>query len=257
MLEIMKTLYSLIAIFAVSFLISCTKEGTSVNTAANSTGAGGSTARFTIAGNYLYIVDNMSLKTFDITTNNSPVYKSKTEIGLNIETIFPYQDKLFIGSSSTMYIYSLTDPTKTERLGKAEYTIRMSCDPVVAKDSVAYATLRASGPCGGGQSALVVYNIKNPTAPQLMNTVSLFGPYGLGIKNNLLYVCEGSQGLKVYNVTGAYQPVYVSTINILNTSFYDVIPYGNILIAQVNDGFILYDIGTNPMQPAFLSRILN
>ena len=256
MLEIMKTLYHLIGILFVSILVNCTKEGTSMNGAAT-TGAGGSTARFTIAGNYLYIVDNLSLKTFDISTNNSPVYKSRTEIGINIETIFPYQDKLFIGSSSTMYIYSLADPSKPEPLGKAEYTIRMSCDPVVAKDSVAYATLRASGPCGGGQSALVVYNIKNPTAPQLMNTVPLFGPYGLGIKNNSLYVCEASQGLEVYNVTNAYQPVYVSTINVPNTSFYDVIPYGNILIAQVNDGFILYDIGTNPMQPALLSRILN
>ena len=107
------------------------------------------------------MVDNVSLKAFDISSNTTPVYKSKTEIGINIETIFPYQDKLFIGSSSTMYIYSLSDPSRPTQLGKAEYTIRMSCDPVVAKDSVAYATLRATGPCGGGQSALVVYNIKN------------------------------------------------------------------------------------------------
>ena len=112
----MKTLYHLIAIVVLSALISCTKESAGVNGAA-SAGAGGSTARFTIAGNYLYVVDNLSLKAFDISTNNSPVYKSKTEIGINIETIFPYQDKLFIGSSSTMYIYSLTDPSKPSLLG--------------------------------------------------------------------------------------------------------------------------------------------
>ncbi len=252
----MKTFYHLITIFILSTLISCSKESASVN-GASATGAGGSTARFTIAGSYLYVVDNLSLKAFDISTNNSPVYKSKTLIGVNIETIFPYQNKLFIGSSSTMYIYSLTDPSKPERLGKAEYTIRMSCDPVVARDSVAYATLRASSRCGGGMSALVVYNIKNISSPQLMKSVPLIGPYGLGIKNNTLYVCEASSGLWVYNITNAYDPAFVSNINVSNTSFYDVIPYGNILIAQVNDGFILYDIGTNPMQPAFLSRILN
>ena len=253
----MKTFYHLIVIFALSALISCTKESASVNGASFATGAGGSTARFTIAGNYLYVVDNLSLKAFDISTNNSPVYKSKTDIGVNIETIFPYQDKLFIGSTSTMYIYSLADPSKPERIGKAEYTIRMSCDPVVAKDSVAYATLRANGPCGGGQSALVVYNIKNVSSPQLMRTVSLSGPYGLGMKNNALYVCEASNGLWIYNITNAYDPAFVSNIHVINTGFYDVIPYGNILIAQVNDGFILYDIGTNPMQPTFLSRISN
>src|SRR6185436_20994084 len=151
MLEIMKTLYNLIAIFILPVLISCTKE-TAANGAA-SAGAGGSTARFTIAGNYLYVVDNLSLKAFDISSNKSPVYKSKTEIGINIETIFPYQDKLFIGSSSTMYVYSLSDPTRPIQLGKAQYTIRMSCDPVVVKDNAAYATLRADGPCGWGMSS--------------------------------------------------------------------------------------------------------
>jgi len=252
----MKTLYYLIAIFSLPALVNCTKESNSVN-GATSTGAGGSTARFTIAGNYLYVVDNVSLKAFEISASASPVYKSKTEIGINIETIFPYQDKLFIGSSSSMYIYSLTNPSRPERLAQAEYTIRMACDPVVARDSVAYATLRATSRCGGTQSALVVYNIKNTSSPQLMKTIWLSSPYGLGIKNNSLYVCEGASGIKVFNVTNAFNPIEVAEIRGNNTTFYDVIPYSNILIAQVNDGFILYDIGTNPMQPAFLSRILN
>lgn len=252
----MKTLYHLITIFILSALISCTKDMASANGAA-STGAGGSTARFTIAGNYLYVVDNLSLKAFDISSNTSPVYKSKTEIGINIETIFPYQDKLFIGSSSTMYVYSLSDPSRPSQLGKAEYQIRMSCDPVVARDSVAYATLRSNGPCGFSQSALVVYNIKNISSPQLMKSLFLTTPYGLGIKNNSLYVCEGPYGIRVFNIANTYDPIQVHEIRSNNTTFYDVIPYGNILIAQVNDGFILYDIGTNPMQPAFLSRILN
>jgi len=250
----MKILYHLIAIVVLSALISCGKEMTANG---GSTGAGGSTARFTIAGNYLYVVDNVSLKAFDISSNTIPVFKSKTEIGINIETIFPYQDKLFIGSSSTMYVYSLSDPSRPTQLGKAEYTIRMSCDPVVARDSVAYATLRATGPCGGSSSALVVYNIKNISSPQLMKSLFLTAPYGLGIKNNSLYVCEGLGGIRVFNITNTYEPSQVSEIRVSNTTFYDVIPYGNILIAQVNDGFILYDIGTNPMQPAFLSRILN
>jgi len=250
----MKILYHLIAIVVLSALISCGKEMTANG---GSTGAGGSTARFSIAGNYLYVVDNVSLKAFDISSNTTAVFKSKTEIGINIETIFPYQDKLFIGSSSTMYVYSLSDPSRPTQLGKAEYTIRMSCDPVVARDSVAYATLRATGPCGGSSSALVVYNIKNISSPQLMKSLFLTAPYGLGIKNNSLYVCEGLGGIRVFNITNTYEPSQVSEIRVSNTTFYDVIPYGNILIAQVNDGFILYDIGTNPMQPAFISRILN
>jgi hypothetical protein len=255
MLAIMKTIKNLLTVFLVTAAINCTKEST--NGANPQSGAGGSTAKFTIAGNYLYVVDHTSLKSFEITNQSNPVYRSKTEIGINIETIFPYEDKLFIGSSSTMYIYSLNDPAIPARISKADYTIRMSCDPVVAKDSVAYATLRASGPCGGGQSALVVYNIKNVSLPVLMNTVGLAGPYGLGVKDSALYVCEGNGGLRVFNVRKAYNPVYVRDITASNTAFFDVIPYGNILIAQVNDGFILYDTGADRLRPVFLSRILN
>jgi hypothetical protein len=251
----MKTIIFILLFILVIFLTdSCNKE--SADTAANTqSGAGGSTARFTISGNYLYVVDHTSLKSFDISNQANPIYKSKTEIGINIETIFPYQDKLFIGSSSSMYIYSLTDPVKPIRTAKADYTIRMSCDPVIAKDSVAYATLRATGRCGGSMSALVVYNIKNITEPSLVNTYSLNTPYGLGLKDSALYVCEGTGGLRIFNIRNSYNPQLVSGIT--GKTFFDVIPYGNILIGQVSDGFVLYDIGTNPLQPVFLSKVLN
>ncbi len=251
----MKTKNLILLFLLLSVLInSCTKESTNAS-ASSQSGAGGSTARFTIAGNYLYVVDHTSLKSFDISNQSNPIFKSKTEIGINIETIFPYGDKLFIGSSSSMYIFSLTDPAKPERTAKADYKIQVACDPVVAKDSVAYATLRATGRCGGGMSALVVYNIKNISMPALVNTISLNTPYGLGVKDSALYVCEGQGGLKIFNVRNAYNPIFVSDIT--SNTFFDVIPYGNILIGQVSDGFLLYDISVNPLKPVFLSKVLN
>ena len=129
----MKKNIIIILLFAL-LLNSCSKEG--ADSAGAATGAGGSTARFTIAGNYLYVVDNTSLKAFDISnTTGDPLLKSTTNVGINIETIFPYQDKLFIGSSNAMHIFSLTNPEKPTKLAQANYIIRMSCDPVVAKDS--------------------------------------------------------------------------------------------------------------------------
>ena len=249
---IMKKKFYLVFILPALFFAGCHKENAA---GAPSTGAGGSTARFTIAGNYLYVVDNTSLKAFDISDPNAaPVLKSKTAIGINIETIFPYQDKLFIGSSFSMHIFSLTNPEKPTKIGQAEYQVRMSCDPVVAKDSTAYATLNATGPCGGGMSSLVVYNIKNINNPQLVRTLSIIAPHGLGIMDNALYVCDGPAGLYVYNINNTYNPQLVRTIT--GETFSDVIPYGNILICQVNTGISLYDI-SNRHQPVYLSRILN
>lgn len=232
---------------------SCTKE--SADSGAAASGAGGSTARFTIAGNFLYVVDHTSLKAFDISNPAAaPVLKSTTDVGINVETIFPYQDKLFIGSSFSMHIFSLANPEKPFRLAQADYMVRMSCDPVVAKDSTAYATLNATGPCGGGFSQLVVYNIKDITKPVLQTTRPLNGPYGLGISDSALYVCDGSAGLNVYNIRNTYAPLLLRTVQ--GETFYDVIPYGNILICQVGRGIALYDI-SNRHQPVFLSSILN
>ena len=236
-------------------LNSCEKDSASVNT--TSTGAGGSTARFTISGSYLYVVDNTSLKAFDISNAAAaPVLKSTTNVGVNIESIFPYQDKLFIGSSFSMYIYSLTNPEKPTKLAQSDYIlVSMSCDPVVAKDSTAYASLHSTGGrCGGGLSQLVVFDIKNISKPVLKTTVQLSTPYGLGISDSALYVCDGLTGLKVYNIRNTYSPLLIRTIT--GETFFDVIPYGNILICQVSGGIALYDISTR-YQPVFLSKVLN
>lgn len=255
MLEIMKTITKLfLGLLLLVLYTSCTKESNSAS-ANQSSGAGGSTARFTIAGNYLYVVDHTSLKTFLISDPSHPVSKSKTEVGVNIETIFPYRDKLFIGSSSAMYIFSLTEPDRPEQIGHAQYEIHMSCDPVVVKDQAAYATLRADGPCGWSQSSLVVYDISSFSSPVLKTTISIFSPYGLGVNGNALYVCNGEAGLTVYDVSVPFTPVYKTEIT--GKTFYDVIPYDNILVCQVSDGFALYDIGSDPLSPVYISNVLN
>ena len=71
------------------------------------TGIGGSMARFTIKGDYLYTVDSYDLKTFDIKDKVNPMITSEVNLGWGIETIFPYGENLFIGAQSGMHIYGL------------------------------------------------------------------------------------------------------------------------------------------------------
>ena len=254
MLEVITMNKNTLIILSLALLFNgCEKENASDK--GSSTGAGGSTARFTISGNFLYVVDNTSLKAFDISNiSAAPLLRSTTNVGVNIETIFPYQDKLFIGSSFAMHIYSLSNPEKPTKLAQAQYMVRMACDPVVAKDSTAYATLNSTGPCGGGFSSLVVYNIKDISNPVLVTTYPLAAPHGLGISDNALYVCDGLTGLNVFNIQNTYSPQLIRTITV--ETFFDVIPYGNVLICQVSNGIALYDISIR-YQPVFLSKVLN
>lgn len=236
-------------------LTQCTKSSSSTSTTASqpTDGKGGSTARFAIAGDYLYSVDETSLKAFDISDPLKPVLKNTVSVGFDIETIFPFKDKLFIGSSTAVYIYSTADPAKPAVLGTAlSPTVMRRCDPVVAKDSVAFATLRASAPCGGTRSILAVYDIKEITNPVEKGSYTLVEPYGLGYDDDVLYVCDKVLGLMVMDIKDPYNPALIKTIT--DAVYSDVIPYNHMLICWTDAGIKLYDI-TDNRNPIFLANI--
>ena len=66
-------------------------------------GQAGSMARFALYDRYLYTVGQNELQLFDITTPSKPAASSTINLGWGIETIFPYKDKLFIGSTTGMW----------------------------------------------------------------------------------------------------------------------------------------------------------
>ncbi|HEY0676872.1 MAG TPA: hypothetical protein VGD17_01255 [Chitinophagaceae bacterium] len=214
-------------------------------------GAGGSLARFAIAGNYLYIVSTRTLEVFDISNPEMPALKKAVNAGIDIETIFPYKDKLFLGARTGMYIFSLADPLNPVKEGSITHF--RACDPVVSNDSLSYVTLRSFGTdCGNLKNVLNVYNVKNIKDPKLINTIEMKSPYGLGIKDKGLYVCEGENGLAVMDLDNPYSPV--KKMDFRDEVYYDVIPYGNVLITYIRNGVCFYDI-SNPLQPVLLSKL--
>jgi hypothetical protein len=220
-------------------------------------GQGGSLARFTIMGNHLYTVDHENLNVFDITNGGQPVFKRTVPVGFEIETIFPFRDKLFIGSTTMVHIFSIADPANPQKLSETiSPEVMRRCDPVVAKDTVAFATLRTNGPCGGTQSILAVYDIRDITKPVQRGSFPVWEPYGLGYSGNTLYVCDGIRGLVVFDISSPFQPSQVKTISTQgNSRFMDVIPYNNLLVAWVTDGMMLYDI-TDKQNPVFIKKII-
>ena len=246
-----KYIIYLFVLFITSQNLSCTKE--SVGKAFNSnTGKGGSLARFTIVGNYLYTVDKTQLKVFNVADPSAPELRSTIDVGFEIETIFPFRDKLFIGSTSVVHIFSIENPEQPEKLSEAiSPQVLRRCDPVVAKDSVAYATLRTNGVCGGTQSVLAVYDIKDVTHPINVNQVMVSEPYGLGYAENALYVCD-RWTLLVFDISEPYTPEL--KIQLAGHEFYDVIADGNTLICWIKEGVALYDI-TDRFNPEIITTI--
>ena len=164
-----------------------------------SSGIAGSMARFSIINDYLYVVDNSTMHLFDLSNPTQPVEGEEIQLGWGIETIFPYQDKLFIGSNSGMFIYDNSNPAAPSFLSSFEHA--RACDPVFVKDNYAYVTLRDGTLCEGFANQLDLVDITDLTNPVLVKSFELFNPHGLSIKGNTLLVCEGTQGLKSFDIT--------------------------------------------------------
>lgn len=205
----------------------------------STTGIGGSLARFTITDNYLYTINEYAMKLFDISTLDNPVQGNTIDLGWGIETIFPYQDKLFIGARTGMHIYDNTTPENPSYV--STYAHVNTCDPVVVQDNYAYVTLRSGTECETFTNQLDVIDISDVTNPTLVKTYPMDNPHGLGVNGSCLFIAEGDYGLKVFNISD------VNTIsdNMLahhkDVHALDVIPLNDVLFMIGNDGLYQYN----------------
>jgi len=213
-------------------------------------GTGGSMARFTIVQSWLYAVTQSDLQLFNITTPSRPLVWARVNLGWGIETIFPYKDKLFIGSMTGMFIFDNSNPSSPTML--SEFRHARACDPVVAADTMAYVTLRSGTMCGGGQNQVDLISISDLMAPRLIKSYFMQEPNGVGIDGTTLFVCDGRAGLKIFD---ASNPLNLRLLaHMPDWHAYDIIPLGSRAILTGNSGIVQFDY-TNPSAPFILSTI--
>ena len=213
------------------------------------TGQGGSMARFKIVGDHLYAVDSHQINVFDIGDLENPQDLGEVWAGFDIETIFNQGHHLFLGSMRGMYIYDISSPASPSLV--SEFSHGTACDPVVVDGDYAYVTLRGGNGCGATESGLFIVDISVIEKPVLAKTYPLDGPYGLGIKDEKLFICDGESGLKVYDKTDIAQLRELDHFEDIVT--YDVIPLENHLI-MVGDG-VLYQYAYQEDGIKLLSQI--
>jgi hypothetical protein len=203
-------------------------------------GIGGSMARFGLYSDYLYAVDHSTLYMFDVKDDGSPHSIGNQNVGWDVETMFIYDGHMFFGTRSGMRIFSLSVATVPKYIG--DFWHITSCDPVVVSDGYAYVTLRGGNQCGSNVNRLDVLELsadyKNIT---LVQSYPLNGPYGLGIDNDILFVCDGDAGLKVYDVTDKLHIDENMITRFSNIDAFDVIPVNDYLFMIGEDGFYQYD----------------
>jgi hypothetical protein len=205
----------------------------------SSTGTGGSMARFIIYRDILYSIDVTDLHMFDISDELDPVTVGSQNIGWNIETVFITRDHLFIGSMQGMYIYDLADPVLPDHV--STYWHVTSCDPVVVEENYAYITLRTGNRCQTDVNRLEIVDVKDLSNPVLLKSYPMYNPHGLGIDQGTLFVCDGDEGLKIYDATDPFLLKANMLAHFEEINTFDVIPVNGILIMIGKDGLYQYD----------------
>jgi hypothetical protein len=229
----MKKIFCILVLMV--FIYACKGDSVAMDGAAN-VGRGGSTARFTIANDYLYIVDNQFLKVFRITEPENPVFIKRVALNTVVETIFPFEGHLLVGTQTGMFIFSISNPENPARV--AVYSHIVSCDPVVAEGNYAYVTLRSGTNCNRGINALDVIDIRDMSKPLLLKSYPMQNPHGLGVDGSLLFVTEGDYGLKVFDKTNPNDIKLIKTFS--DFTAFDVIPDANVLIITGKQGIYQY-----------------
>jgi len=216
----------------------------------------GTANRMAISGNDLFVINSSALFSFDITDDElrtHEAYGRDNQIGWSMETIYSKDDLLFIGSQNGMEIYRKT-ANSIEPVGG--YFHATGCDPVLPTDAgIAYITLRSGDECPGDVNTLNVVNINNLNNPFLIQEIQMVQPFGMALINDLLYVGEGNNGLRVFDATNRDMLSEVSYMP--SISAYDIIEHPtipNVILLASETGLVQYDIVGDNYSP--ISEIL-
>ncbi|MFM7401676.1 MAG: LVIVD repeat-containing protein [Bacteroidota bacterium] len=240
----------LLLLLSIAVLGACSKDFLSESSPGQ--GVSGSITRFAVNGNYMYVLNQNEVQTYDITDRANPVLKHKLTTDWGLETITFYDNTLFLGSTTALYILDISNPAapvvqaKSDRLSTVGFS---GCDPVAVNGNYAYSTIKViENICGiiSAESALIVYDVSDKSSPKVLGTYPMSIPNGLGYKDNYLFVCdEGSDLLVVYDIT-IPAALQLAPVAVPMTDPYDLIVDGQRMIVSTKTDFQIFDVSQLP-----------
>ncbi len=199
-------------------------------------GVAGSLTRFNVTGNYLYCVDEGTIHSFNI-AQQKPSKGADIAIGWGLETIFSFNNNLFIGTSTGVLIYSLSNPVIPAYVNKMQHV--RTCDPVITDGEYAFLTLRGGSACGGFTNQLDVLNVKDLQNVSLIKSYALASPYGLGMDAKYLFVCDDGYGIRVFDRSDVLLMNEINKIVVEHPR--DIIVLNNSLLVLTDTKMVQFD----------------
>lgn len=203
----------------------------------------GTVNRISVANDHMYIIGKSEINILSIQGGLTKVNEENISWSNDMETIFAHENNIFIGSQTAMEIYDASNPVNLQQ--RARFDHATSCDPVLPNNGVAYVTLRTAdfSDCPGNVNALLAIDITDLNNPIQREEVVMQSPFGMTIQNDKLFVCEGENGLKIFDISNKVSPQLIETIT--SVKAYDVILHptnSNIILLAGPDGLNQYEV---------------
>jgi hypothetical protein len=227
----------------------------------------GSTARFAVVGEHLYVLNRRTtddaapsshvwswertdcIDTFSLADPAVPSKVQRTDLLEDSETLFAAGSNLFVGGSSSMQIVSIATPEAPALVSTTSHF--PAKDPVVVSGDTAYVTLRSQS--GLQQNELQIYDLTNLASPTRIGSFAMTAPWGLSVRHDRAYVCDGSAGLRVLSVA---TPSAVQQVAQVDTNIcFDALTTDTHLVTTGAAGVVQYQIDPASDAPVQLSTI--
>jgi hypothetical protein len=223
--------------------------------AGNGTEVKGTLNKITVHQDYVYVIGHDRIYTF-MDSPTTLVSQSTVMVGMNLETIYPQNNNLFIGTRFSMIVMGLSNPAMPNYI--SEYFHPTSCDPVYPYGNVAYLTLRTSdfSGCSGDENSLTVLDISTVSNPIKIDEITMISPYGMTLIDNHLFVGEGSNGLSIFDATTPDALVPVSYQS--EVKAYDIIKHptlADVILTTGDNGLTFYKLDYTSYQLQTMSMI--
>jgi hypothetical protein len=220
-------------------------------------GVAGSMSRFALADEHLYVVSPTQLFVFDGQNCDQPALVNTIDLMQTgeAEMVTTGENLVLVGGTNGVSIFGTDDPSNPQYLSTYEHMT--ACDPVVMDGDYGYLTLRNGRGERCGQSftnQLDVIDLSNPAFPVMLNSFGMTNPHGLGIDEDLLFIADGSAGLRIFDASNPVRVGDNPVAHFPEMDGYDVIAFDKTLILVGDDGIALYDY-SDPKNIAQLSSI--
>ena len=213
----------------------------------------GTVNRIAHTNDHVYVISNSFLTVFS--DNQNLEFIQSEEAGAQMETIYPQENSLYIGTRNSVEIFDIATPSNPRWQSRFNHV--QSCDPVLPDGDLAYVTLRTNGTeCPGDINALLVLDISNETRVNELQERGMLRPFGMTKIGDILYVGEGDNGLKTFDASNGSE---LSLINYdSEVQAYDVIAHptrSDIILVASPSGFGQYRISETNQDFALISMI--